>query len=616
MHTENDNISLRGKDLVRKYSAEAPELPGTYRFLDKEKQILYIGKAKSLRKRLAQYALELTPKNSVMLSLARHIEFNITNSESEALLLEAQLIKRFKPKYNIALKNDSSFPYIKLRIDHDYPQLIKFRGKNLVNGKFFGPFASVMHVDLALKEMQKIFKLRSCSDSFFASRTRPCLQYQINRCSGPCVGKISHQDYIDTVAEAKAFLSGKNSDLQKQLAEKMQLLSEQMKFEEAAEIRDKIKAISYVQLRSQKTHGVQDADLIGVVEKNGIFCVELFLYRDGTACGNQAYFPTNTSKNSSIEEVLGGFLMQLYQTKTPASHLLLSHDLEDKELYVKALSDLHNKKISISVPKQGSKQLLIQNALDNAEIALQNYLKNSAKNLAALEEIAQIFNLNDIPTRIEIYDNSHIQGAHAVGAMVVATQEGFDKKEYRIFNIKNQYEKPGFGGDDYAMLREVMQRRLKRVKAEPHRRPDLMIVDGGKGHLSTVEKVMEEMSISLPFVCMAKGRERNSGHEDFYMPGKPPFTLSNDLPVMRYLQILRDEVHNFAIKNHRSRRSKSITQSSIDDIPAIGQKRKLALLHYFGSQAAIADASISELSNVEGISQATAKRIYDYFRSC
>lgn len=600
-----------GKKLIQEYLASTPNAPGIYQFRDAEHNILYIGKAKNIRKRLTQYTLELSRKNELMVSLAHFITFHVTDSEAEALLLEAQLIKKFKPKFNIALKNDSNFPYIKLRIDHPYPQLLKFRGKNLTDGKFFGPFTSSMYVDITLREIQNIFKLRSCSDTFFSSRTTPCIQYQIKKCTAPCTNKISHEDYLQIVNEVKAFLSGKNTDLQDQLAKKMQELSANMQFEKAAELRDKIRAISYIQLRSAKSHGVIDADVIVITSQNDNYCAQLFLYRHGTPCGSQAYFFDNVTQNSSAE-VLGNFLMQLYQNKIPPKQLIVSHELEDNQLYTKALQSLHNTNTTITAPKLGPKFELIQNALKNATISLENYLKKSAQNSATLELIQELFNLKNIPQRIEIYDNSHIQGSFAVGAMIVAGVSGFEKKEYRLFNIKDESIVPGFGGNDYAMLTEVLRRRLRRLKTEPYRKPDLMIIDGGKGHLSTTIQVMKEMDMDIPFVCMSKGVDRNSGREQFHMPGRESFTLDKNQPVMKYLQILRDEAHNFAIKNHRRKRSKAITVSSLDNIPTIGAARKQALLNYFGSFAAIADASIKELQNVEGISKRLAQIIKEH----
>ena len=605
---------MQGKELIKSYLPDMPTLPGVYRFLDAGKNILYIGKAKNLRNRVAQYSLELVGKNKTMVSLARSIEYSVTDSESSALLLESQLIKKFKPKFNILLKSDKSFPYIKLRTDHEYPQLLKFRGKNLQGGKFFGPFASSMHVDITLAELQKVFKLRSCSDNFFANRSRPCMQYQIKKCYAPCVGRISKENYRDLVQEVKAFLSGKNVLLQNMLSAKMEELSEKLEYEKAAEIRDRIKAISYVQLKSQVSHNLKDADVIALASRNGEFCVEIFLYRSGRPCGNQAYFPMHTGSDSTDSEVLGNFIIQVYQDKIPPSELLLSHEIEDAHIYVEAFKKLHNVKVKISVPKTGGKSKIIENAVYNARLALEKQLKTSAKNLVLLKEIQKLFNLAEIPKRIEIYDNSHIQGAFPVGAMVVAGREGFEKKEYRLFNIKDEETKTLIGGDDYAMLREVLTRRFKRLKTEPDRVPDLLIIDGGKGHLGVVKKLMQETEVDIPFVCMAKGVDRNSGREQFHTLDNV-FTLDKNMPVMKYLQILRDEVHNFAIKSHRKKRSAAIKVSTLDSIPGIGNVRKRALLNYFGSFAAISDATELELAKVKGISRELAKTLHKNLRN-
>ena len=601
---------MHGKELIKSHLANIPELPGIYRMLGADKNILYIGKAKNLKNRLSQYTLELTGKNKTMISLVYYLEYNVTESESAALLLEGQLIKKFKPKFNILLKDDKSFPYIKLRLDHDYPQLLKYRGKNLSNGKFFGPFASSGHVDTTLVELQKIFRLRSCTDNYFENRKRPCLQYQINRCYAPCVGKISKKEYDDLVLEVKAFLAGRNKKLQKVLAHKMEKLSNEMRFEKAAIIRDRIKAISYVQLKSDSTGHLENADVIALASHNGEFCIQLFIYRSYQPCGNQAYFPAHTGPEASPADVLGSFIMQLYQNKTPPSLILISHELEDKDIYTTALGKLHGNNTKISAPKLGIKNKIMQNALRNAELALQKHLKISAKNSTALIEVQKLFSLNETPKRIEIYDNSHIQGTFPVGAMVVAGADGFEKKEYRLFNIK-EIDAFAHGGDDYAMLREVLTRRLKRLKSEPFRTPDLMIIDGGKGHMKIVSEVMGKLKIDLPFVCMSKGVDRNSGREQFHRPGQDVFTLDKNLGVMKYLQILRDEVHNFAIKSHRNKRSNAIKTSSLDYIPGIGESRKKNLLNYFGSFKVISDATVTELAKVDGISKELAKSIYE-----
>ncbi len=601
---------ITGAKLIKTYLPEAPTLPGVYRMHDLSGSIIYIGKAKNLKNRLTQYSLKTEGKTKVMVSLVSKVIYNVTNSESDALLLEGQLIKKFKPRFNILLKDDKSFPYIKLRTDHEYPQILKFRGRNLAEGKFFGPFASVKHVDITIKELQKIFKLRSCSDSYFAARERPCLQYQIGRCCAPCVDKVSRDEYKELIGEVKDFLSGKSQSLQKNLSKKMQGFSDDMEYEKAALVRDKIKALSYIQMKSETSHNLKDADVIAISGRNGEFCVQLFMYRSHQPCGNQPYFPANTHEEQTEQEVLSSFLTQIYQSKTPPEQILLSHEIESVDAYKQAFKEMHNVNVGISTPKLGAKKKLMDNALHNAQLELEKHLKISAKNVVALKEVQKLFDLESLPERIEVYDNSHIQGAFALGAMVVAGREGFEKKEYRLYNIKEKMENV-FGGDDYAMLSEVLTRRLGRLKSEPHRTPDLMIIDGGRGHMSTVEKIMNKLDIDIPFVCMSKGKERNSGREQFHRPGKESFTLDRNIGVMKYLQILRDEVHNFAITSHRKKRSSAIKVSSLDGITGVGESRKKSLLNYFGSYKAITEASEAEISKAEGVSKNLAKIIYN-----
>lgn len=601
---------LKGKALVKSTLDNAPDLPGVYRMLSQSGNIIYIGKAKNIRNRLSQYTLQLNRKNEIMISLTHFIEYSVTESESAALMLEGQLIKKFQPKFNILLKDDKSFPYIKFRLDHKYPQLLRYRGKDLKGGKFFGPFASKGALEITLIELQKIFKLRSCTDSFFDSRTRPCLQYQIKRCTGPCAGKISRQQYGELVEEVKAFLSGKNIKLQKSLAEKMLKLSENMDFEAAAEVRDRIKALSYIQLKSGTSSAfLEEADILAIAEKNGEFCVQLFMYRANGPCGNVPYFLNNTQEEDKAA-VLESFLLQFYQNKRPPKEILLSCKINDEALFTTALKELHGCIVKISNPKLGERAKLVQNALQNANLSLDQHLRISAKNTQALLKIQELFFLDKMPERIEVYDNSHIQGEFAVGAMIVAGPEGFDKKEYRLYTIK-EVRTSEHGGDDYSMLREVLTRRLIRLRAEPTRTPDLMIIDGGKGHMSTVIEVMNKLGVIIPFVCMSKGVERNAGREQFHRPEKEVFTLDKNEAVMKYLQILRDEAHNFAIKSHRTKRSKSIRYSSLDDIPGIGEKRKKNLLGYFGSFRAIREAGLNDIVKVHGINKDLAKIIYN-----
>ncbi len=601
---------MKGTGLIKSHLANTPDLPGIYRMLDIGRNVIYIGKSKNIRNRLSQYTLELTGKNKIMISLVYHLEYTITESESAALLLESQLIKKYKPKFNILLKDDKSFPFIKLRLDHDYPQLLKYRGRNLNDGKIFGPFASSKHVDTTLTELQKIFKLRSCTDGYFVNRNRPCLQYQIKRCIAPCVGKVLKKEYDDLVLEVKAFLSGSTKKLQKILSQKMEKFSNKLKFEKAAEIRDKIKSLSYIQIKSDSIQHLQNADVVALANHNGEFCIQLFIYRSYQSCGNQAYFPKHINFDESSSEVLGAFIMQFYQNKTPPKQILISHRLDNIDVYTKALKNLHGITVEMYIPKLGNKGKLMKNAIHNAQLALQKHLKISAKNSNALMAVQKLFVLAKIPKRIEVYDNSHIQGAFPVGAMIVAGIDGFEKKNYRLFNIKNKTQNP-FGGDDYDMLREVLTRRLKRLKFEPLRAPDLMIIDGGKGHMKIVTEVMKKVDTHIPFVCMSKGIDRNSGREQFHRVGQDLFTLDKNLSVMKYLQILRDEAHNFAIKGHRKKHSNAIKNSSLDHIPGIGELRKKALLNYFGSFKMITDATVKDLTKVDGINKNLAKIIFE-----
>ncbi|WP_040255917.1 excinuclease ABC subunit UvrC [Rickettsia hoogstraalii] len=636
-------LEVTGSELIKSKLIDAPERCGVYRMFDVNKQVIYVGKAKNLKKRLTNYIKsDLDNKTLRMIANTCFLEYSITNSEVEALLLEAQLIKKFQPKFNIILKDDKSFPFIKLRLDHDFPQLLKYRGKTLNDGKFFGPFASATEVNTTLTELQKIFKLRSCTDNYFNSRTRPCLQYEIKRCYAPCVGKINKEDYRDLVAQVKDFLQGRTKELQENLSKKMEELSSQMRFEEAAEIRDRIKALSYVQLKAGVSDIVKDADIIAIVEKNGHYCVEVFLYRAGQACGNIPYFPTST-ENSTKEEVLEYFLLQFYQKQQVPAEIIINHEINDKENVIEAIKKINNiTKLNIIIPISGGKAKLVQNAAINALFSLEQYLKKFAKNQEIMLEIKELFGLPEIPERIEIYDNSHIQGKFAVGVMVVAGKAGFDKKEYRVFSLSSRDSslssrdliagsstltnpmdpvvKPRDDtssthndavGDDYEMLRQVLTRRLTRLKNEPHKLPSLMIIDGGKGHLGIVKEVMDKFEMNIPFVCMSKGVDRNAGLEQFHMTGKEVFTLDKNLPIMKYLQILRDEAHNFAIKNHRLGRSRAIKLSSLDDIEGIGETRKKALLHYFGSYKAVCDATIDELTKVNGINKSLAEMIFN-----
>ncbi len=610
---------LTGAELIKSELLIVPSLPGVYQMFDNKQQILYIGKAKDLRKRLTSYTKLDSDKALRIVSATYYLEYTVTTSEVEALLLEAQLIKKLQPKFNVLLKDGKAFPYIKLRIDHPYPQFIKYRGKNIGSGEFFGPYTSSQQVDIALLEIQKIFKLRSCNDNFFATRKRPCLQYQIGRCSAPCTNKISHSNYLDLVSQAKDFFAGKAQKLQQTLSNKMTELSEQLHFEQAAEIRDRIKALSQIQLKAEnQRNNIIDADIVAIAEKNSQFCIQVFLCRSGMACGSKSYFfaPEN---DAGKEELLEAFLLQFYQDKAAPQEIILNHSPSSKNLIEQAIKKLHGNKVKITVKNNNS--ALIANAYQNASLSLDKHLKHVHHTYEMFLKIKEIFNLDTPPERIEIYDNSHLMGSFATGAMVVATQSGFAKKEYRLFNVKpmdnphshaesSPIADNSFGGDDYYMLAQMLRRRLAKLQNNPSKKPSLIIIDGGKGQLSVAKRVMEELKANIPFVCMSKGPDRDAGREQFHLMDGTSFTLDKNEAVMKYLQLLRDEAHNFAIKQHRLKRSKPMRISKLDDIPLIGQKRKKALLNYFGSYKDICDASVTELAKVSGISLTSAKAIY------
>lgn len=599
---------MKGREIIRSLLKDVPEAPGIYKMLDGTGNIIYIGKAKNLKKRLTSYSLETSKIHTKAVDYLKSLEFTVTLSETEALLLEARSVKKFKPKFNILLKDDKSFPYIKLRTDHDFPQIIKYRGKNLEGGKFFGPYASVAYLDSALNEMGKIFKLRPCGDNYFFSRKRPCVQYQIKRCYAPCVGKISKEDYSLLVKQVTQFLSGKSSELQKNLAAEMEKLSQNTEFEKAAEIRDRIKALSYVALKSKSaTFPDLDADVICLLAAEGVYCAEVFIYRSGDFLGNKAYFPS-VAEEKSEREVLEAFLLQFYQNSRPPKEIILNLIPENEKALKEALGELRGEPVNIVIPlKKGPKSSLIPLVLQNAENSLNSYKKNYAKSFAGLEKIKELFGLPEIPGRIEIYDNSHISGDYAVGAMVVWESDGFNKKEYRIFNLK-----PGADfnkGDDYHMLRKVLERRLTRLAREPEKTPSLIIIDGGAGHLSSASEIFSSFSSSVKFVCMSKGKDRNAGREIFHLKDREAFTLDKGDPAMKFLQILRDEAHNFAISRHRRKRNASLRFSNLDSIENIGPSRKKALLSYFGSYEALKNASAEEIAKAPGISLSLAKKL-------
>ena len=602
---------MKGADFIKDFCKNLPEKPGIYKMLDANGQILYIGKAKNLKKRVIYYTKpeDLITRLARMVFLVASAEYILTSSEAEAFLLEAREIKQHQPRFNILLKDDKSFPYIKINFTHEFPQIMKYRGKKLDGESYFGPFASSQDVDRTINIIKKVFKIRGCSDNYFASRKRPCLQYQIKRCSAPCVLKISKEDYKEQINNSVKFLKGQSSDLHKSLSAKMQEYSENLEYEKAAEVRGGIKALSYVQINASLTSSAEDVDVIAIETSNGFWCVEIFFYRAGQSFGSSAYFPIH-SDGAEAREVLSTFIGQFYQIKMPAKNIVCNIELEFSDYIIEALFNLHKVKCKIIVPKSGAFKTLLAHAMLNCSESLKREASIRIKNTDTLESIARIFGIEEEIKRIEVYDNSHIMGKFAVGAMVVAGPEGFLKNEYRKFTIDSEIGVRG--GDDYDMMKMVLRRRIKKFTTHPEKIPSLIILDGGKGHLSAALEVFREEGVCVTLVCMSKGEKRNGGCENFHMENREVFTLDNHSKEMKYLQILRDEVHNFAITSHRRKRTKAIYQSQIDAIDGVGPKRKKALLNYFGSFDAIKNASMEDLRKVEGISRAIAVKIRDY----
>ncbi len=606
-----------GADVISGFVKTLPNTAGVYRMLDKNGDVLYVGKAKNLKKRVVAYTKP--EKHSVriqrMIFQTVNMAFIYTHTEAEALLLEAELIKKLKPRYNILLRDDKSFPYIMVTTDHDYPQIEKHRGKQKKGIKFFGPFASVGAVNRTLAILQKAFMLRNCSDHIFASRTRPCLQYQIKRCTAPCVGYVSKDEYSEQVDQALRFLSGKSHEIQKDFAKKMEAASKKMDYETAAVYRDRIRALSSVQSEQNTPMGaVGNADAIAIHSEGGNSCVQVFFYRAGQSFGNRAYYPRH-EKGEDIDKVLSSFVAQFYTNKPAPKHIYLNLKIPDKSLIEDALGRKMEHEVKIHIPVRGAKKALMSYVEENARQALKRKMGTTMAQTKIFEQAAETFDLEDTPERIEIYDNSHIQGAHAVGAMVVATTEGFAKNHYRKFNIKDEKVM----GDDYGMMREVFTRRFGRaLKEDPTREkgtwPDLVIIDGGLGQLNAARQVMAELGLpDVPLLAIAKGPDRNAGREKFFMHGRKMFTLPMNDPVMYFMQRLRDEAHRFAIGSHRIRRKKETIKSELDEVSGVGPTRKKALLAHFGSVRSIKSAGIADLMQVEGISEKTAKIIYDSF---
>ena len=608
-----DNTLQAGITCLQSHIRTLPTLPGVYRMLDARGAVLYVGKAKNLRNRVRSYTQtpRLTSRLVQMVSRVRTLEYTVTRSEAEALLLEANLIKSLKPRYNILLRDDKSFPYLLITGDHEFPQIRKHRGAHKAKGTYFGPFASVSALNQTLTLLQKAFLLRPCSDHVFAHRTRPCLQYQIKRCSAPCVRHIDAQDYQQLVHQATAFLRGKSRSIQESLTQTMQALSAQERYEEAAVLRDRIRALTQVQ-SEQGLHidNLQDADAFALVQQGGHSCVQLMTFRGGQHYGVRHFFPKHAAETAP-SAILAAFLGQYYQRHEPPALLLVNHMPEDKDWLEDALSLRLSRQVCIACPQRGKKRALMEQIAANATIALQHKLRTRSHHQRMREDMVALFDLPKVPERIEIYDNSHIRGSHAVGAMVVSTPEGLDSSAYRVFTIKRVDITPG---DDYGMLREVLTRRLKRMQQEPDApRPDLLLIDGGAGQLSVTQEVLVTLGVSeVPYVAIAKGPERNAGRETFHLPDRAPFTLPPHTPVLHYLQQLRDEAHRFAISSYRKKHHRSLKRSALDAIPGVGPGRKKALFLHFGSAEGVTGASIDDLCQVPGIHRALAQQIYDH----
>ena len=638
-----------GRAAILRYAKLAPSSPGVYRMIDAKGDVLYVGKAKNIRKRVAPYARPTAydPRIERMVAATASLEFVSTATETEALLLEANLIKRLRPRFNVLLRDDKSFPYILITADHWAAQILKHRGAHTRPGDYYGPFASVWAVNRTINSLQRAFLLRSCSDPFFESRTRPCLLYQIKRCSGPCTGEIDFAQYGGLVREAKAFLSGRSQAVKDQLAAEMENASAALEFERAAIYRDRLAALSAVQSHQGiNPRGIENADVFAVHQAGGFSCVEVFFFRAGQNWGNRAYFP-RADRSLSAAEVLAAFLAQFYDDKPPPACILISHAIEERALLAEALTTKSGHKVDVSVPQRGERKDLVEHGLANAREALARKLAESSSQSRLLEALGQTLGLGHAPLRIEVYDNSHIQGSNAVGAMIVAGLEGFRKNQYRKFNIRSSDLTPG---DDFGMMREVLGRRFKRLMSEAPRAmaaplsptvdavtgfapvaapvdiagpgdgdgdspwPDLVVIDGGRGQLTAAQETLAALGIvDIPLVAVAKGPDREAGMETFFLPGREPFKLQPRDAVLYFVQRLRDEAHRFAIGSHRVRRRRDMREAGLQEIPGIGPTRKRALLRHFGTLKAIERAALADLAKVPGISAETARKVYDFF---
>lgn len=616
----------RGPDVIAAFVKTLPNKPGVYRMFNEAGDVLYVGKARNLKKRVVNYARLVGHDTRIarMILATCSMEFVTTNSEAEALLLEANLIKKLKPRYNVLLRDDKSFPYILITKDHQIAQIKKHRGARNQKGDYFGPFASAGAVNRTINALQRAFLLRSCTDSVYENRSRPCLLYQIKRCAAPCTGEVSNEEYADMVDEVLQFLAGKSQKVKDTLAKAMEDAAEVLDFETAARYRDRISALSHVQAtQGINPQTVGEADVFGIADEGGQTCIQVFFFRGGQNWGNRAYYP-RADKGHARPEILEAFLAQFYDDKLVPKQILLSDDIAGRVLLEDALGVKTGSRVRVNVPQRGEKLALVSHAVTNAHEALGRRMAESSSQTRLLEGVQKIFKLEEMPKRIEIYDNSHIQGAHAVGGMVVAGPEGFLKNQYRKFNIKST---DIAAGDDFAMMREVLMRRFSRLLKEQGEHPakdeddgeaspwpDLVFIDGGRGQLSATQAVMDELGIKdVVLAGIAKGPDRNAGREHFHLTGQAPFMLEPRDPVLYYIQRLRDEAHRFAIGTHRARRKKAIGANPLDEISGIGPGRKKALLRHFGSARAVSRANAADLSSVEGISKALAKQIYEHF---
>jgi excinuclease ABC subunit C len=627
---------LKGAEVIQAFVRHLPNQPGVYRMMNEAGDVLYVGKARSLKKRVTNYAQGRGHSNRItrMIAQTTNMEFVTTRTETEALLLEANLIKRLKPRFNVLMRDDKSFPYILITGDHEAPAIFKHRGARSRKGAYFGPFASAGAVGRTINALQRAFLLRTCTDSVYESRTRPCLLYQIKRCAGPCTGEIDAEGYGRLVDEAKDFLSGRSQAVKAQLATAMQAASEDLDFERAAVYRDRLSALSHVQSHQGiNPQTVEEADVFAIHHDAGMACIQVFFFRTGQNWGNRAYFP-KADPSLAPGEILGAFIGQFYDDKPTPRMILVSDDFEDRELLQEALGVRMERKTSISVPQRGEKRELVEQVLNNAREAHGRNLAETASQTRLLQGLAETFNLAHPPRRIEVYDNSHIMGTNAVGGMIVAGPEGFVKNQYRKFNIKSTEITPG---DDFGMMREVMQRRFSRLLKEHGEAgptlpdnaddpdavsqpgmpawPDLVLIDGGKGQMSAVRTILEDLGIAdkITAIGVAKGMDREAGRERFFVEGKPDFTLPPRDPVLYFIQRLRDEAHRFAIGSHRARRKKEMVANPLDEIAGIGPTRKRALLHHFGTAKAVSRAGIDDLVAVEGISRTVAELVYNHF---